>query len=89
MATILLGGAYSNSQFHWLDCYHSTYSEGLTWVRVDSDEEISNSPLTGGTRKAFSSALNSGEGLGLYACVATDGSMEFLNITDGKSLQEI
>ena len=82
VGTILLGGDNSNSQFYWFDCFHSTLSEGLTWVRVDSDEEVNNSPLTGGTRIAFSSALNSGDGLGLYACVATDGSMEFLNITD-------
>ena len=79
VATVLVGGANSGNQFYWFDCFHSSLE--TTWVRVDPGGSVNNTDVPGGTRIAFTSgSINH---LGLYACRASDGAMEYLNITDG------
>ena len=80
MATVLLGGANSASQFYWFDCFHS--SLGTMWLRVDPEGPVDNTNVSGGKRIRFASE-SSNHDLGLYACRASDGAMEYLNITDG------
>jgi hypothetical protein len=79
VATVLLGGANSANQFYWFDCFHS--SLGTTWLRVEPEGPVDNINVSGGRRIIFASE-SSNHDLGLYACRASDGAMEYLNITD-------
>ena len=79
VATVLVGGANWVNQFYWLDCFHS--SLGTTWVRVDPGGSVNNTDVSVGTRISFTP--RGSNHLGLYACIASDGAMEYLNITDG------
>ncbi|CAI8001421.1 Hemicentin-2 [Geodia barretti] len=78
VATVLVGGANSGNQFYWLDCFHSSLE--TTWLRVDPGGSVDNTDVSGGTRISFTAT--SSNHLGLYACMASGGAMEYLNITD-------
>ena len=84
VATVLQGGADANILFYLFDCYHSTFTDGLAWVRVDADVEVNNDAFNRATRLRVSVDNEISNYLGLYACTAPDGSMEHLNITDGE-----
>ena len=85
VATVLLGGADANNLFYLFDCYHSTFTDGLAWVRVDADVEVNNDAFDGGGATRLRVSVDEiSNYLGLYACTAPDGSMEHLNITDGE-----
>ena len=81
VASVLLGGD-NNNQYYWFDCFHDSLSMGSTWVRIDPEGSVDSTALTGGARISFTSQTSNY--LGLYACRASDGSMEYLNITDGR-----
>ena len=81
VASVLLGEDNSNNQYYWFDCFHGSLSTGSTWVRIDPEGSVDNTGLTGGIRMSFTSQTSNY--LGLYACRASDGSMEYLNTTDG------